>query len=158
MTDPVPLLRKHLVVLMDGRGAHVDVETVLGKLSFEDVSKKPNGAPRTLWEVFEHLRIAQEDIVEFSRDPDHESPEFPKGYWPSDAAPKDEDAWKRSIESFRRELETMKAMVLDPGVDLFAKIPHGDGQTILREATLIADHNAYHLGQMVLMMKMLGLW
>lgn len=143
---------------MDGRGAHVDVETVLGKLSFEDVSKKPNGAPRTLWEVFEHLRIAQEDIVEFSRDPDHESPEFPKGYWPSDAAPKDEDAWKRSIESFRRELETMKAMVLDPGVDLFAKIPHGDGQTILREATLIADHNAYHLGQMVLMMKMLGLW
>ena len=158
MTDRDRLLREQLVRLLDGRGAHVDADTAIGKLSFGDVSKKPEGAPWTLWEVFEHLRIAQEDIVEFSRNADHQSPEFPKGYWPADAAPKDAEAWEQSIVSFRRDLAAMKAIVLDPGIDLHARIPHGDGQTILREAMLIADHNAYHLGQMVLMMKMLGLW
>jgi uncharacterized damage-inducible protein DinB len=136
----------------------VDVDTAIGKLSFSDVSTKPEGSPWTLWEVFEHLRIAQEDILEFSRDADHQSPEFPKGYWPADAAPKDADTWEQSIVSFQRDLAAMKAIVLDPEIDLHARIPHGDGQTILREALLIADHNAYHLGQMVLMIKMLGLW
>ncbi len=158
MTDRDRILREQLARLLDGRGAHVDADTAIGKLSLGDVSKKPEGAPWTLWEVFEHLRIAQEDIVEFSRNADHQSPEFPKGYWPGDAAPKDADAWEQSIVSFRRDLAAMKAIVLDPGIDLRARISHGDGQTILREAMLIADHNAYHLGQMVLMMKMLGLW
>ena len=158
MTDPDRPLRDQLARLLDGRQAHVDVDTAIGKLSYSDVSRKPEGAPWTLWEIFEHLRIAQEDILEFSRDADHQSPEFPKGYWPADAAPKDAEAWEQSILSFRRDLAAMKAIVLDPEIDLHAKIPHGDGQTILREAMLIADHNAYHLGQMVLMMKMLGLW
>ena len=81
-----------------------------------------------LWEVFEHLRIAQEDIVEFSRNADHQSPAFPKGYWPTGAAPKDTDAWEQSVVSFRRDLAAMKAIVLDPEIDLHAKIPHGDGQ------------------------------
>ena len=158
MTDRDRPLRAQLARLLDGRGAHVDVDTAIGKLSFADVSKKPEGSPWTLWEVFEHLRIAQEDIVEFSRNADHQSPAFPKGYWPTGAAPKDTDAWEQSVASFRRDLAAMKAIVLDSEIDLHAKIPHGDGQTILREAMLIADHNAYHLGQMVLMMKMLGLW
>ena len=158
MTDRDRPLRKQLASLLDGRSAHVDIETAIGKLSFSDLSTKPEGAPWTLWEIFEHLRIAQKDILEFSRDADHESPEFPKGYWPADAAPKDAYAWEQSISSFRADLAAMKAIVLDPGIDLHTRIAHGDGQTILREAMLIADHNAYHLGQMVLMMKMLGLW
>jgi uncharacterized damage-inducible protein DinB len=130
----------------------------IDKLAFADLSAKPEGVPWTLWELFEHIRIAQWDIVEFSKSAEHQSPEFPKGYWPESSQPQDADAWEQSVASFRRDLASMKALVLDPEVDLHAKIPHGDGQTILREAMLVADHNTYHLGQMVLVMKMLGRW
>ena len=158
MDDNERTLRDQLVELMDGRHAHTDAETILGKLTFADLSRKPAGAPKTLWEVFEHIRIAQEDIVEFSRDPEHVSPPFPKGYWPAKPRPESEAVWKKSVRNFRDELQAMKAMVRDPELDLYAKFPHGDGQTLLREAMLVADHNAYHFGQMVLMMKMLKLW
>lgn len=130
----------------------------LDKLSADDVSRKVDGAPWTLWEVFEHIRIAQWDILEFSRSAEHQSPEWPKGYWPSQSTPNDAKAWDESVASFTRDLEAMKQLVLDPSVDLHARIPHGDGQTVLREAMLVADHNAYHLGQMVLLMKMAGSW
>ena len=158
MTDSDRILREHVEKLLDGRQAHVGMDSAIDKLSLDDLSRKPDGAPWTLWELFEHIRIAQWDIVEFSKSAKHQSPEFPKGYWPQEPAPQDAGAWKQSVASFRRDLAGMKAMVLDPEVDLHAKIPHGDGQTILREAMLIADHNAYHLGQMVLIMKMLGRW
>ena len=108
--------------------------------------------------MFEHIRIAQSDILEFSRSAEHQSPEWPEGYWPAEPSPQGAEVWEGSVASFRRDLEAMKELVLDPEVDLCAKIPHGDGQTILREAMLIADHNAYHLGQMVLLTKMLGRW
>jgi len=134
------------------------MSAAIDKLSFEDLARKPEGAPWTLWELFEHIRIAQWDILEFSKSAEHQSPEFPKGYWPESSQPQDADAWEQSVASFRRDLASMKALVLDPEVDLHAKIPHGDGQTILREAMLVADHNTYHLGQMVLVMKMLGRW
>ena len=134
------------------------MSAAIDKLSFEDLARKPEGAPWTLWELFEHIRIAQWDILEFSKSAEHPSPEFPKGYWPESSAPQDADAWEQSVASFRRDLSAMKELVLDPEVDLHAKIPHGDGQTILREAMLVADHNTYHLGQMVLVMKMLGRW
>jgi hypothetical protein len=134
------------------------MSTAIDKIAFTDLSRKPEAAPWTLWELFEHIRIAQWDILEFSRNPEHESPEFPKGYWPPQPAPKDEAAWTQSVASFRDDLAAMKAMVLDPDVDLHSRIPHGETQTILREAMLMADHNAYHLGEMVLMMKMLGRW
>lgn len=144
--------------LLDGGQAHVAIGVVVDKIAFGDLSRKPEGAPWTLWELFEHIRIAQWDIVEFSRSAKHQSPEFPKGYWPAEPAPKDADAWAQSVASFRSDLAAMKAMVLDPDVDLHAKIVHGEGQTVLREAMLIADHNAYHLGEMVSIMKMLGSW
>ncbi len=158
MTDSDRILREHLAKFLDGRQAHVGMDSAIDKLSLDDLSRKPEGAPWTLWELFEHVRIAQWDVVEFSKSAEHQSPEYPKGYWPDDDAPQEADAWEQSVASFRRDLAAMKAMVLDPEVDLHAKIPHGDGQTILREAMLIADHNAYHLGQMVLLMKMLGRW
>jgi uncharacterized damage-inducible protein DinB len=134
------------------------MSAAIDKLSFEDLARKPEGAPWTLWELFEHIRIAQWDILEFSKSAEHQSPEFPKGYWPESSKPQDADVWEQSVASFRRDLASMKALVLDPEVDLHGKIPHGDGQTILREAMLVADHNTYHLGQMVLVMKMLGRW
>ena len=134
------------------------MSTAIDKLSFEDLARKPEGAPWTLWELFEHIRIAQWDILEFGKSAEHQSPEFPKGYWPESSKPQDADAWEQSVASFRRDLAAMKELVLDPEIDLHEKIPHGDGQTILREAMLVADHNTYHLGQMVLVMKMLGRW
>ena len=164
MEENERILREHLVRLLEAGQAHVDVDRVLAKLTLDDLSAKPEGAPWTPWELFEHMRIAQWDILEFSRDADHVSPEFPEGYWPqgpSQSAPKDPSEWakwKRSVASFRRDRSAMAALVSDPDVDLYAKIPHGDGQTVLREAMLVADHNAYHVGQMVLMMKMMGRW
>jgi hypothetical protein len=158
MKDNDRSLRDHVVKLLDGGQAHVGMAPTLAKLSFDDLSKKPEGAPWTLWELFEHIRISQWDILEFSRSAEHKSPEFPKGYWPAEPTPKDADAWAQSVASFHRDLAAMRAMVLDPGVDLHTKIAHGDGQTILREALVTADHNAYHLGEMVLLMKMMGLW
>jgi hypothetical protein len=102
------------------------------------------------------MRIAQSDILEFSRDPKHVSPEWPDGYWPQSEAPPDAGAWESSIKAFRKDLEAMQKLVESPAADLYARIPHGDGQTILREALLVADHNAYHLGQLVLLLKMSG--
>ncbi|GMR22490.1 MAG: hypothetical protein BMS9Abin37_0845 [Acidobacteriota bacterium] len=158
MTDNDRSLREHLAKLLDGRQAHVEMATAIDKLAFDDLSNKPEGTPWTLWELFEHIRIAQWDILEFSKSAEHQSPEFPKGYWPESTTPQDADAWEQSVASFRCDLSAMKELVLDPEVDLHAKIPHGDGQTILREAMLVAEHNTYHLGQMVLVMKMLGRW
>ena len=158
MTNSDRSLREHVVKLLDGPQAHVEIAAVLDKLSFEDLSKKPAGVPWTLWELFEHIRIAQWDIVEFSRNPSHQSPEWPEGYWPEDAAPKNRSTWEASIASFRHDLNGMKDLVLDSSIDLHQKLLHGDGQTVLREAMLVADHNAYHLGQMVLLMKIVGSW
>lgn len=151
-------LRNHLQKLLAGRGAHLDVETLLSNLRFSLLGRKPDKAPHTPWELFEHLRIAQWDILEFSRDESHVSPEFPEGYWPDRAEPESETAWEESVAAFRRDLSAMQALVADPAVDLTAALPHGTGQTILREALLVADHNAYHMGQMVLLLKQMDGW
>lgn len=151
-------LREQILSTLDGRGAHVDLQTALDKIALEDLGKRPPGAPYTLWEILEHVRLAQWDIVEFTKSASHVSPEFPEGFWPESRAPEDEDEWRRCREALRSDLEAMKALVESPEVDLLAKIPHGEGQTVLREALLVADHNAYHLGQLVLLLKMLGKW
>jgi hypothetical protein len=104
------------------------------------------------------MRIAQWDILEFSRNPAHVSPDFPDGYWPSSDAPPGDEDWDASLASFREDLEAMCHLVADTTRDLLAPFPHGDGQTLLREALLVADHNAYHLGQLVLLRRVLGLW
>jgi hypothetical protein len=108
--------------------------------------------------VLEHLRIAQWDILDFSRNPNYRHVPWPEGYWPATPAPTEAKAWDKSARAFRRDLKAMCAFVIDPDTDLYAKIPHGDGQTILREALLIADHNAYHLGELVLLRRLLGAW
>jgi hypothetical protein len=120
-------------------------------------AKAPN-LPHTVWQLLEHLRLAQWDILEFSRDKNHVSPDWPKGYWPETAAPPDDAAWEKSVDSFHKDLQSMQGLVADPQTDLYAKLPWGDGQTILREAMLVADHNAYHLGQIVSVRQVLGAW
>ena len=151
-------LWQHVLNLLKGGNAHVDFDSAFKDLPAGLRGKRPKGTQHSLWEVLEHLRIAQWDILEFSRNPKHKSPEFPDGYWPRTPAPTDEAAWDKSIRSFRKDLKAMCDLVADESTDLFAKIPHGDGQTILREALLTADHNAYHLGEVVLLRRLLGAW
>jgi len=152
------VLRQHLVELLRGRDAHVNFDTVIAGLPAKLRGAKPKGLPFTPWRLLEHMRIAQWDILEFSRNPKHVSPKFPENYWPKGDAPPDAAAWKASVESFRADLGAMQALVENPDTDLFAPIPHGQGQTILREAMLVADHNAYHVGQLVILRRLLGAW
>jgi hypothetical protein len=146
-------LREHLVALLRGGEAHADVVGALRGVPPSIAGSRIAGIPHTPWRLLEHMRIAQWDILEFSRDPDHVSPEFPDGYWPDGDAPPSEGAWHASIAAFRDDLAAMQQLVEDPGTDLLRPIPHGEGQTILREALLVADHNAYHLGQLLLIRK-----
>jgi hypothetical protein len=151
-------LRKHLVNLLKGGNAHATFEQAVNGLPPELRGKKPKGAEHSPWQLLEHLRIAQSDILEFSRDANHKSPPFPDGYWPAKPAPPDEKDWDKSVRAFRRDLKAMCDLVAAESTDLFARISHGEGQTVLREALLVADHNAYHIGQLVLVRRMLGAW
>jgi uncharacterized damage-inducible protein DinB len=151
-------LRQHLLYLLGGGGAHLSCDDAIAGLPAELRGAKVQGVPHTPWRLLEHLRIAQWDILEFSRDPRHISPEFPAGYWPQGDAPPNAAEWDKSVQAFKADLQAMQNLVSDPATDLFAPIPHGDGQTILREALLVADHNAYHLGQLVVVRRALGAW
>jgi DinB superfamily len=151
-------LREHVLDLLGGGHAHLDFEKAIAGLPAELRGARPPGLPHTPWRLLEHMRIAQWDILRFSIDPKHISPEFPDGYWPEGDSPPDSDAWEQSIEAFRAELRAMMDLVSNRETDLFKPIPHGQGQTILREALLVADHNAYHLGQLVVVRRLLGAW
>jgi uncharacterized damage-inducible protein DinB len=151
-------LRQHLLYLLRGGGAHLDFDTAIDDLPPELRGTKPAGLPFTAWRLLEHMRIAQWDILEFSRSPKHVSPKFAEGYWPASDVPADEAAWEKSVRAFRSDLKAMQDLVADPRIDLFARIPQGTGQTVLREALLVADHNAYHLGQLVMLRRVLGAW
>jgi hypothetical protein len=151
-------LRQHLLKLLKGGQAHVDFESAVKSLPFALRGKRPPGADHSPWELLEHMRIAQWDILEFARNPRHQSPEFPGGYWPRTPEPPNAKAWAKSVQSFRKDAQALAALVSDKSVDLFAKIPHGDGQTVLREILVAADHNAYHLGQLILVRRLLGVW
>jgi hypothetical protein len=151
-------LRQHVLKLLEGRGAHVDFETAVKKTPVALRGKRPKGAAHSPWEILEHIRIAQWDILEFSRNPKHVSPEWPGGYWPKTPAPPDRTSWTLSVRTVLAHRAAMSALVADESLDLFAAIPHGEGQTILREALLIADHNAYHVGELVTVLRVLGAW
>ena len=151
-------LREHVLYLLKGGGAHLNFEQAIADLPAELRGKRVPGVSHTAWRLLEHLRICQWDILEFSRDAEHVSPKFPDGLWPDGDEPPDDETWERSVEAFRADLQAMIDLVADPQTDLFAKILHGDGQTILREALLVADHNAYHLGQLVFLRRCLGAW
>jgi hypothetical protein len=152
------LLREHVDNLLLGRSAHVDWKSAFSGIPPKLRGVRPDGMPYSAWELLEHMRIAQWDILEFSRDAKHVSPDWPAGCWPAAPGPPNAKAWEKSLKSFARDLAAMKKLVANPKTDLFARIPHGTGPTILREALLVADHNAYHLGQVVLVRRLLGAW
>ncbi len=151
-------LREHVLYLLKGGGAHLNFEQAIAGFPEDMRGAKVEGVPHTAWRLLEHMRICQWDILEFSRNAEHISPDFPDGYWPETDAPPDAEAWERCVKAFRADMQSMVDLVTHPGTDLFAPIPHGEGKTILREALLVADHNAYHLGQLVVLRRCLGAW
>jgi len=148
-------LRDQLLELLSGGHAHLSFEDLIKDFPVEKCGQQIEGLPYTAWQVLEHLRIAQWDILEFSRDANHVSPKWPKGYWPDADEVGSADLWNASVNKFRNDLKAMQDLVSDPANDLFAKIPHGTGQTLLREALLLADHNSNHLGALILMSRIL---
>jgi len=149
-------LRDHLLYLLKGGGAHINFDDALGDWPAQLLAVKVANFPHTAWMLLEHMRLAQWDILEFSRNSKHVSPKWPVGYWPASQTPPDEKAWAASVAAFKKDLRAMEKLIADKKVDLYARIPWGDGQTILREALLVADHNAYHLGQLVTLRKSIG--
>ena len=151
-------LREHVLYLLEGGGAHAKFDEIVAGVPPKILGQKPADLPHSLWMLLEHLRIAQWDILEFSRNAKHTSPKWPEGYWPKTEAPTTTAAWNASVKKFRQDLKAMQDLVNDPKTDLFARIPWSDGHTILRESLLLADHNAYHLGQMLDVRRLLGAW
>jgi hypothetical protein len=151
-------LRKQLVELLTGGQAHAKFEEAVADLPAKLRGQKPKGMPHSPWMLLEHLRITQEDILDFSRDPKYVAPKWPEGYWPKTVAPPNASAWNKSIAAFHKDVKAMQALISNPKTDLFVRIPWGEGQTILREALLAADHNAYHIAQLVDVRRLLGAW
>jgi DinB superfamily len=151
-------LREHLRRVLSWHEAHLDWKKALADLPAELRGRKPKGAPHSAWQLLEHARIAQRDMLEFCCDPKHISPDWPSGYWPEAASPPSAADWENSVRRFEEDTEATGKLVADPKTDIFAPIPHGSGQTVLREVLLIADHNSYHLGQFVLLRRLLGSW
>ena len=151
-------LRKHLVDLLEMRGAHAGHNRALDGWPADLRGRLVEGSPYTAWQLLEHMRLAQWDMLDFSRNSGYKEKKFPDDYWPPSAVPADEKVWERSVAAFRSDLAEMVQLVSDPKTDLFAEIPWGDGHTILKEALQVADHNAYHLGQLVLLRRQLAAW
>jgi hypothetical protein len=150
-------LREHVLYLLGEGGAHLSFDDAIKGLPAEKRGETPRGMDHSVWDLVEHIRLAQWDILEFSRNRKHQSPKWPEGYWPAKQNPSTAE-WNASLKKVRADLKAMQALVKNPKTDLFAKIPWGDGQTILREALLVADHNAYHVAQIVDVRKLLGVW
>jgi DinB superfamily len=149
-------LRERLLSAMTGGESHIDFDSAVSDFPLDLAGAKPDGASHSAWELLEHLRIAQRDILEFSRDPaDYKELEWPDDYWPNSSSPPDKEAWNKSVEAFRSDRSELERMVSDPQRDLFKPFAHGSGQTLIREAIVLANHNSYHLGQLVFLKKML---
>jgi len=152
------LLRDHLIQLLRGGQAHATFDQAVQDFPAAQAGVRPKGAEHSAWELLEHMRLAQNDILRFSQSADYVSPEFPEGYWPKSPAPHKPGDWNDSVRAFHEDLRAFEKLITDPAHDLYRKFPWGDGQTLLREALLIADHNSYHLGQLVLVRRLLGTW
>jgi hypothetical protein len=150
-------LRPQLARILDWHDAHVDFDAAVKDVPPDLRGRVPPGAPHSLWQLVEHLRLAQWDILDFCVNPAYKEMKWPDDYWPA-PAPSSPSAWDVSLAEYRRDCEAFKALVRNPATDLHAPIPHGSGQTILREALLVADHNAYHVGQIVIVRRLLGIW
>jgi uncharacterized damage-inducible protein DinB len=151
-------VRDHLARLLDWREAHVELDAAVDGIAHEHRGAVPPGVEHSLWQLLEHIRIAQSDILDFCVNPAYREKKWPDDYWPKDPAPPREAAWEESLAAYTRDRDALKQLARDPRTDLAATIPHGSGQTYLRELLLVADHTAYHVGQMIVVRRLLGIW
>jgi len=152
------VLRQHLAHVLEWKEAHAGLDAAFEAFPHELRGVRPSGFRHSAWELLEHTRLAQRDILDFVRDPEYPEKRWPDDYWPTAPAPTSEDAWEHSLRGYREDRAALRSLVLDPDADLLSPIPHGDGQTLLREVLLAADHAAYHTGQVVLLRRALGIW
>jgi uncharacterized damage-inducible protein DinB len=151
-------MRTAIARLLDWEDAHVGFEKAVTGLPSELRGQAPSGLPYSPWQLLEHIRLTQHDILEFCRNPAYEELDWPEDYWPESASPASAAAWDKSVAAVRKDREALKQLALNPGLDLLARVPAGDGQTYLRELLLVADHTAYHLGELVVVRRALGAW
>jgi hypothetical protein len=152
------VMRAQLLALLRGGNAHLDFDQAVAEFPAEYTNRKPFNVPYTPWHLLEHIRIAQWDILEFIRNPEHVSPDWPEGYWPAPDEQADEARWQQTLAEFRADLKAIQDLVTDPKTDLLAPIPHAEGYTIFREILLVADHNAYHIGEFAILRQVMGTW
>jgi hypothetical protein len=152
------VLRDQLVEFLKKGHAHVELFSALKDFPEELYGKKPPGAPHSGWQLLEHIRFTLNDLLVFATDPDYVAPKWPDAYWPKTESPPSRDAWKTSVNALRADLEALEKLIQDPESNLYARIPWGDGQTLLREVLLAIDHTSYHLGQLVMLRKQVGAW
>ncbi len=152
------VLRDHLARLLSWEDAHVGFDKAVGDIPPHLRGVRPERLPHSAWELVEHLRITQHDILDFCRNPEYRELEWPDEYWPLAPAPAEPDAWEDSLRRYREDRQALQQLAVDSTIDLGARIPHGTGQTYLRELILVADHSAYHVGQLVLVRRALGIW
>ena len=152
------MLREQLIKLLDWQDAHVNFDDAVEGIPAQSQGVRPEGLPYSPWQLLEHVRLTQRDILDFCRDPSYEAPKWPDDYWPKSAIPTTPEAWQESVAAYRADREALKEIIADPKLDLYARIPHGGGQTYLREVLLVADHSAYHVGELVAVRRLLGVW
>lgn len=158
MSEQSDLLREQLVKLLGWQDAHVNFDDAVKGVPPQKQGVRPEGLPYSLWELLEHMRLTQRDILDFCRDPAYQAPKWPEGYWPKRPVPPTAEAWQESVDAFRADRDALAWLAADPKLDLYAKIPHGEGQTYLREVVLASDHSAYHIGAFVAVRRLLGIW
>lgn len=153
-------IQKQVIAFLKGGNAHATLDEAVKDFPVDQRGKKPNALPYSAWQLLEHMRIAQHDILRFSKNYDrkYQSPKWPEDYWPKSPEPPSEKAWNDSIQQIKADLKEFEELLKDPNSDLTEAFPWGDGQNLLREALLIADHSAYHLGEIVALRRMLGAW
>lgn len=151
-------LRKQLITLLDWQDAHVNFDSAVEGIPPSLQGVRPEGLPYSPWELLEHMRLTQNDILDFCRKRDYKAPKWPEEYWPKTTSPPTTNDWQESITDFRADRHSLQSLIADPGLDLYAEIPHGEGQTYLREVLLVADHSAYHVGELVAVRRLHGIW
>jgi hypothetical protein len=158
MTPPDRALRQQLAAVLSWKEAHAGFDAVVAEIPPAARGNRPANVPYSPWQLLEHLRITQHDILDFCVNADYEEMKWPDDYWPARPEPPSESAWDESVRRYRDDRAALERLATDDSVDLFARIPHGSGQTYLRELLLVADHTAYHVGQLVILRRLLGNW
>ena len=156
--DPDGVVREQLLFLLRGGNAHISFDKSVAEFPLEHINSRPPNVPYSPWHLLEHLRIAQWDILEYIRNPEHVSPSWPERYWPPPEEQANEVKWHKTMDDFRADLQALQELVGDTGTDLYAPVPHARGYTIFRGILTLTDHNAYHIGEFAILWQVMGTW